>query len=735
MLDSKNLYVFSSRRAIGDFYLEFDGDFAPRVMSAQEFFESCIVIEDKKRAPKFVMKFLLLQTLYEYKNTHKLVLFDKSFLAYLEGMEFLENFFTELDLSRKKIEDISILDTYEDYEEHLKILKDIYENFQEKLKNYQLYRNFYSQNYEIYTDIFANIERIDFFLDGVLSLAEQEILIKIARDKKLILHFECDAYNKKFFNFLEISTLKEDVSYQVDLQNKEILEESENKEYRIVEAFSFASRIQQVAFAIHQAGEWLKEGRENVALITPSEDFVKYLQVFDIYRNFNYAVGMDIKKTAYYKEFVTQDMPENLVSFQEKIQEIAKKHLQFQEEIKLFNQEFFSGLSQIQETIDIFSMEDIREFYLKELEGLKISDNRGGKIPVYGMLETRGMHFDSVAIVDFNEEKIFNFSDSDMFLNTKIRKEIGMPTLEDRQNLQKHYYYQLIKNSKEVKISFVEDAKLQMSYFLQNIGHVQYKNFNRTLFDFNAISPYQEDEFIGQIPADFIFSASSLRDFFTCKRRFYFKYCKKLANKSDNFLLYSSFHKILEEVYKAYKGRINPVLMKKEFEEKIRGLPFMDRVEAFSAEVFLKNMRGFWDREKEHFNNCEFFQAEYEFKTEIFGKKFTGKIDRIDKIGEKYLIIDYKFGKNIKLQAASEEMSDFQLVIYALALENEGKEVQSCRIYAMQNNQVLIEEDLMQKVEILEKKLKELDGVICFDKCKKNTECQFCDFAILCNRS
>lgn len=732
MIETK-LYVFSSNRAINNFYFQFEGGFAPKAMSAREFFDACIVIKNKKKAPKFVLKFLLLQTLYEYKNTHKLLLFDKSFVAYLEGMDFLEKFFTELDLNQKSIEEISIVDTYEDYGEHLRILDDIYKSYKNKLSQYGFYGNFYGEDYAICKEIFDVFESIEFHLDGVLSRIEQDILLEIAKEKKIVLSFDCDHYNKRFFDFLNLA-LKENMHYRIDLQTNEILESKEILKSIDIEAFGFVSRIEQVSFALQKAQDWLSEGRENVALITPSEDFAKYLRVFDSHRNFNYAMGMDIKQTAYYREFVKQEVASDILAMQEILENILEKTPNFKEEIILFNQEFFAGLCAIESVINTFSMEDVRDFYLKELEQIKLSDNRGGKIPVYGMLETRGMSFDAIVIVDFNEEKIFDFNDSDMFLNTKIRKAMEMPTLLDRQNLQKHYYHQLIKNTKEVAVTYVEDSKLQMFHFLEKVGNVVFKKFNRTIFSFNQTKEYKEDEFIGFVPKDFIFSASSLRDFFDCKRRFYFKYLKQVKTEGGAFETQNSLHHILDSVYTEYKNNFDIFQIKKEFETRVRKEMIKNNMEGLKLEVLLNSMRGFWELEKIHYQEYQLVGTECDFNAQIFGKKFRGKIDRIDKKGEAYCVVDYKFGKNVEIKKPSENLSDFQLTLYALALESSGKSVEKCMLYHMQEAKQLHEEFLSEKKDILQYKMAELDKEIEFRKCEDISHCAYCDFKILCNR-
>ena len=57
-----------------------------------------------------------------------------------------------------------------------------------------------------------------------------------------------------------------------------------------------------------------------------------------------------------------------------------------------------------------------------------------------------------------------------MFLNTSIREMADLPTMSDRENLQKHYYEMLINSSKEVVISFVKSSESSGSRSLKQLG-------------------------------------------------------------------------------------------------------------------------------------------------------------------------------------------------------------------------------------------------------------------------
>ncbi|MDU9800220.1 exonuclease, partial [Helicobacter pylori] len=81
-------------------------------------------------------------------------------------------------------------------------------------------------------------------------------------------------------------------------------------------------------------------------------------------------------------------------------------------------------------------------------------------------------------------------------------------------NLQKHYYYQLFKNSKEMALSYIESETSKASNMLLELDlYIEPIKDAYTLFESTPLKDYQEEEIKAAIPKDFSFSASSLNAF------------------------------------------------------------------------------------------------------------------------------------------------------------------------------------------------------------------------------
>jgi len=80
-------------------------------------------------------------------------------------------------------------------------------------------------------------------------------------------------------------------------------------------------------------------------------------------------------------------------------------------------------------------------------------------IQAMGILETRNMQFDVVIIPDMNEGLFPASSEKDLFLNTALRKRLGLPTYKDREGLYGYYFSRLTGGANRIYLSYVNDPK------------------------------------------------------------------------------------------------------------------------------------------------------------------------------------------------------------------------------------------------------------------------------------
>ena len=289
--------------------------------------------------------------------------------------------------------------------------------------------------------------------------------------------------------------------------------------------------------------------------------------------------------------------------------------------------------------------------WLKSLSTVTMDDVRGGKVTVMGVLETRGVSFEGVVIVDFNEGIVPATSSKDQFLNSSVRAFANLPTKNDREALQKQYYKRLLEQAqKSVILYSTSDNKLP-SKFLYELG---LEDVEQTQAQFNLLyaeaSQLQEevDPEVKEFDAfGIIWSASRLKTFLECKRKYYYRYIQRIEAKKEEELNEGAFlHTLLEHFHREHDSYENEVQMQKQIDVLLDTLlPFDDAKTNYQKLLWKEKLKGFVWSQIKHFNNAwKVIEREKEFQAEIGGLRFKGRIDRIDQNETDTLVLDYKSG-------------------------------------------------------------------------------------------
>ncbi|MFP6304838.1 ATP-dependent deoxyribonuclease AddB [Helicobacter pylori] len=771
-LEKTPLFVFSSTRRLKHFYLEQGEGFLPSAMSMGSFFEQAFYIPNKKKIPKSARQILMIDTIKAIAKEKKsilegLLLFENSFLGYLESTSFLFDLFDELSSACIKLNELSSKDIYLDYEKHLEVLEMIYDRYIKKLEKLGFYDKIMQEKPAILKEFFEHFSSIEWHLDGFMSVFERQCLLEAAELVPITLHLSCDKYNQKFLEFLNLK-LETDCDYSIDFKTQKILSQTFNDQKIEPKLYANSSYLKQSALVLQTIEEYLQKDNDpnKMAIITPNADFLPFLKLLDKNNNLNFAMGLGAKNSPYYTELVKilEDLEtsgfdlsasplldlENLT-----LALLEQQSSKEKAPLKEVHSQIMHQYHLLKDALKNYSLKDLLHLYLQEFEAnFRLDDSSGGKIRVMDTLETRGMQFDKIVIVDFNETCVPSLKDCDLFLNSALRRSLNLPTLLDKKNLQKHYYYQLFKNSKEITLSYVESETSKVSNMLLELDlHIVPIKDAYTLFAPSPLKDYQEEEIKAAIPKDFSFSASSLNAFLTCKRRFYYHYMKRFKESpkdESNSAVGSLLHELLKEAYEKDK---NPYVLEERLIWLLETRENITPKERLDTLVALKKIQAFYLKEKERFKaKIKILDLEKSFETAIQGVAFKGRIDRIDKTADNEIILlDYKFKNDLKLDNMSKTQrgglssieiaqisTDYQMAIYAFALKNLGyKGPIKAFFYDLRKGE-LVEEDeltLQAKMDHLEFSLiPKLKQEIDFEKTLEVKDCEYCSFKDMCNR-
>jgi len=662
------LKIFTTSRQIRKWLEDKNNQILDKHYTLGEFLNKIIIVDGKKFIDKDLRKKYLFEAIKNV-DVEKLGI-SKEFINFFEDSNFIFSFFNELFLERVDIEDVRHKDIYLDYEEHLTILKEILKNYKALLEKDDYINEFLIEEYRINEGLLKGIDEIELRLDGYLPKFHVEILKKLPNLK---IYFDVDKFNKSLIEKSLGVAVKEDRSYVYDFKElKEIKKETKNPS---IEVEYFSDRLKEVEFVFAKIKEFVESGidPENIAVILPDESFSELLELFDEKENLNFAMGESFTKSSIYiklkaiYDYLSGD-EEAIKKFEdvkddfEKMDliEFIKKHSS-NKELKVIDEELFK--------LKIFekmfkNKKEFLYFILERLKDKTFDDVYSGKITCMGVLESRGMEFDGVIIVDFNEEYVPNVSDSDLFLNTFIRKMAKLPTRFDKENLQKHYYYQLINNSKRVAISYVQNEENSPSKFLYELNLTPQEHSSDNKYEYFNFSKEKElTEYNEKLDIEgFIIYPTTLKTLLECPKRFYFEKVLQITSPSeeeffgnifhdsmkkiDNEKQFNSAEEYYEELIKEIKSRITDKKLLFDFQVK-----WEDKLKEFCEEDF-ELRRG------------KISKPEKKVKFPYKGYKLACRVDRIDEDENEIVLIDYKTSTSAK--KSEEYIYEFQTTFYYL---------------------------------------------------------------------
>ncbi len=791
-LNSNNstLLVFPTSRAIRSFVQKskHSNQLLPKTITIGDFFSKVILIKDKEFCEVEHRILYLKQALHniDIKNLGM----NKDFNSLLKQSDYLFSFFSELTHENKTIDDLYEVDTYAYYHDHLDILKKIYEQYCLILKQNNIVDKItlpkeYKLN-ELYVKQFENIV---VYYEGYFSSFEFELIQKISKLTNLNIIYTQNDFNTKNIDMfvsldLEVKPLNK---YNINLsQNciEEIIELKPKNQKINIESIS--SRINQIGFIKHSIVNMINNGIDasKIVVLLPDESFHESLALFDNEKYFNFAMGQNIKESLMIK--VANAIYKILLDFEPKDKDkLTRYNLDYEMLVKDFGVNLQKQLNKIvynklillilsYETrkevlkkieIVLYSLEkllfhksvnisfkDAFKILLQKLSSITLDDVSGGKITVMGLLETRGISFDGVIVVDFNDHIIPKRSVKDKFISTSVKKLVGLPTLKDREDLQKYYYAELFFNAKMINIAYVQDEQSGLSRFAHEIFpktiiKKNTKPFENILYNTKTIKSIDKDIILDINLSSKSWSATSLKSYLLCKRQYYFKYIKnikehKVSIKPQGFELGSIIHNSLEQLFKdpSWKDDINSCINKLNtiIDTKVGKNSYL----ILDAQIFKRKLVKFIHNEFNRLNiGTQIIALEQPFKFKYNGLEIKGSIDRIDRLNDNsLLVLDYKTSSSLKIDSVKnyEKSSDFQLEFYYLAMiENfvTQNEQVNCAYYDLNDSKIKDETALNEKLILLDKIFDQLKTTkVDFNKCEDKATCEYCAYKIMCGR-
>lgn len=201
-------------------------------------------------------------------------------------------------------------------------------------------------------------------------------------------------------------------------------------------------------------------------------------------------------------------------------------------------------------------------------------------LQIMGMLEARGLDFDTIIICSFNEGIIPSKNAQNSFVPYHLRKGFQLPTYEHQDSISSYNFYRLLHRAR--KIYFLSDSRsdkgntAEVSRYIQQLRYHYGLNIPERKVVYDVAFPKPESLQVEKTPLLLermqqymstasdgkALSASSINTFITCPLRFYFRYLgeleqpDELSETVENNVFGNIFHQVMSTLYEPYKGKI-----------------------------------------------------------------------------------------------------------------------------------------------------------------------------------
>jgi len=773
----KTLQVFPTSRAIRhalSSWLEND-TLLPQMMPMDVFEQNCVQLGGAAMVDP-LQRILLLRQAADFDRFGEFKV-DRTLVKFLSGSESFFRFFEELAGEKIEIGTLSQADVYAEFGDHMDILARLRANYRDLLAQKGLTdKMFVPEDYTLNTGFLRHYEKIEIFLEGLLSRFELELLQQISNEVTLHIHYTTTPFSGRMeerFGDVGI-TLVPDSYNIIDLSAKKLIYSKPHESQMDVKVFSLKERTEQISKALEEIDRMYAEGipPDRIALILPDESFKESFRLFDKLNNLNFAMGFDYTHGRSYKilqalssvwrmpDKINKERAERYGITEEIFARISPSRSVdvqgFFEQIEVLETQEDNPLrkARVEEAKEAFvrvladeqmHVSDWLHLWLNKLSTIRIDDLRGGMVTVMGVLETRGVEFEGVVIVDFNEGIVPSVSAKDQFLNSQVRMFAGLPTKSDREALQKHYYYRLLSSAKRSVVTYAaSDHKLPSKFIYElNINEpVEAEARYDLLYD----QPSRITQVSDPVVRDFdpfaqTWSANRLKIWLECRRRYYYRYIKGIQPKQEDEPNEGAIlHTALYRLYAAYDHYVQADVLRRKLHMIIDELltPWGAKGEYYGI-LWRQMLEPFVRQQIDHFERgWRVSDCEREYRGSIYGLEFVGRIDRIDARGDEYMVVDYKTGKLNEPNRSKnlEKTTDFQMNVYRHLLREKYPNAMYAFQKILENGELVEAAAMEEKEEYLKKHLEELAATREFaaQKTDKLSRCTYCPYALICGR-
>jgi hypothetical protein len=296
-------------------------------------------------------------------------------------------------------------------------------------------------------------------------------------------------------------------------------------------------------------------------------------------------------------------------------------------------------------------------------------------LQVLGFLETRGLKFSDVYMIDMNDDVLPGKVQQDVLLPLTIREQLGLSTYRDQERIKAYLFDVLRRGAETIHLFSINNNEKERSRFIaqlqwkEQLKHKSVEQFNTLTqeytIDLGTQSPVSviKTPALSEIVNQLQFSSTALDTYLTCGLRFYYKYLLRLQEKGElsGDVEQSDVGKIVHSIFNEYFAptKDRPLVPEDLSLDRLRSVVNDNFRSSYGSTQFGEQFFTKRQVERHLAKFIEHYQLplldrstvtiealEQKFETEINGVKFTGNADRIETRDDQVFIIDYKTGQS-----------------------------------------------------------------------------------------
>jgi hypothetical protein len=409
-------------------------------------------------------------------------------------------------------------------------------------------------------------------------------------------------------------------------------------------------------------------------------------------------------------------------------------------------------------------------------------------LQILGLLESRNLSFENIFIIGMTDSAIPAVKKDSPLIPKDIMFALGIEMAKKDYEIQNYHFNRLTSAAKNINLIYPDNEKEERSRFIERlIWDKQLKNKDLdTVKTKGFIIPvfiginkekkkYEKTDKIKQYLKKIKYSYSKIDTYLRCRLEFYFKYvlgldkAAEIGEEAAESEMGSFVHKFLQTVF--YEGMESSKLKEKDFEKHFH--EELDRLFENSFELkfredafLIKKVLDYRMAELLNFESAReydgicFCEKKYETVLQSANNTYDIEcvIDRIDKKGTDYVILDYKTGKTdaplissnfnklvadgLTRKNIKKAVKSLQLPLYKYVFERcEKAKAAECGIYDIKKSEIFnffsnaknAEETYNSCIKIIETILDEISAGEYFEFDKDDgVNCERCKFFYIC---